>query len=267
MKILVGFLFASLAFGQNYASFAGVITTYPVARVSFLRSQGIKKDLLLDSSLVVYFPMSHAPGLLQNFDNSASGLTATKTGSFSSPVTYQGKTGPLTPYWQKSNSNSFTISPTPTITVPFSACAWVKPNNPTTTAFPRILETNYVSGLYLGGNGSGQYLFGVNNNVTTVAGTITTGTWPANPWVQICGVYSGTTATLYLNGSSAAGPTVITSPGTQTLAMAIGYCSSAGSGGCSGASGAWDGQIESVRVYNRALASGEIAAIYAAENH
>ena len=267
MKLLITFI-ALTASAQNYKSYDPGTGAYPVARVSFLSSQGIQKDLLHDSSLVVYFPMGHLPGLQQANDNSRSSLVATRTGPFGARGFYQSLTGPEGPYFQASSPNSYTISPTPTLAGTFTVMAWVKPSSPSTSQFPRVIETFYQTGFFLGGNGSGQWLFGVNNNVTTSAGTITTGSWPNNPWVFLCGVYNGATATLYVNGTAVAGPTTITSPGTKSLAMAIGYCSSAGSAGCAGSSGAWDGQIDSVRVYSgRALSSGEIAAIYNAENH
>ena len=78
-----------------------------------------------------------------------------------------------------------------------------------------------------------------------------------NQWVHITVVYSGGTATLYLNGASqgsgavsaslkdSAGPILIGASGNNTTRVAY-----------------MNGSIDDVRLYNRALTAGEIAALY-----
>jgi uncharacterized repeat protein (TIGR03803 family) len=82
---------------------------------------------------------------------------------------------------------------------------------------------------------------------------------PTNTWVHVAATYDGTNMVIYRNGVQVG---LVTYPGiiaTNSKPFFIGRTDGGGS-----FSGYWDGQIDEVSIYNRALSSNEIAAIYAA---
>jgi len=247
------------ASAQNYTSY----NNQPVARESFLRSQWTGSNIFGDSSLIAYWPLTGVGGT--SYDFSGHGINTTFSGLPSAP--FGGKTGPFAPYFNRLMPNSLTMSPAPALTVPFTVSAWVKASSPT-GGYTRILETDYQKGVYLGLDTTmTKFLFIVANPSVGACsgGTVTTGSWSTSPWQMVTGVYNGTSGYLYVNGVQVAGPCAFTSPGTTTLPMKVGYCAVASY--CSGAIGAWDGQIAGLRIYGRVLSAGEILAIYSAENH
>ncbi len=82
------------------------------------------------------------------------------------------------------------------------------------------------------------------------------GSVPLNTWVQVTAVRSGTTVTMYVNGTSNASGTVGT-PATPTSGLSIG--SNSVTGGQNFA-----GSLDDVRIYNRALSAAEVQALYKA---
>ncbi|HTR37098.1 MAG TPA: LamG-like jellyroll fold domain-containing protein [Bryobacteraceae bacterium] len=146
------------------------------------------------------------------------------------------------------------------LTQSFSISAWVNSSAASQTAFGRIAETQYMRGFYLGANASAKsYKFIVNGaNGTTgtcgaqygcaEGGTISSG------WHLVTGTYDGSMAVLYVDGVEAASDT-FTAPANVSLPLYIGrYYAANGYG--------WNGAIDEVRLYNRALSSTEAAAIY-----
>jgi hypothetical protein len=255
-------LAALTAFPQNYASYNNV----PVARASFLRSQWTNGNVYKDSSLIFYWPMTRASGTY--YDYSGHGIIGLFQGMVSGGP-YSGKIGPYAPYLTKNGPNSISLPTTPTLTVPFTVSVWVKANAPS-GGYSRILETDYEKGVYLGLDSTmSKFQFIVNVGTGSVGtcsgGTITAGLWPNSPWQMVTGVYDGTYGSLYVNGVQAAASCPFSSPGTTSLPMKVGYCYVANY--CAGSTGAWDGQIASVRVYGRALSAAEITAIYNAEKN
>jgi hypothetical protein len=87
---------------------------------------------------------------------------------------------------------------------------------------------------------------------------------------MVTGTYdSSNNGRLYVNGTQVGTTQAFTNPGATTLNIGIGWCSASSTVGCSPNSplNAWDGQIQGVRIYGRALSQAEIQAIYTAENH
>ena len=138
----------------------------------------------------------------------------------------------------------------------FSVSAWVNPAATTQGGYSRILETQYNGGLYLGVDGSGtKYKFIVNtgNGATggcgsaygcAEGGTIATG------WHLVIGTYDGMTAKLYVDGVLV-GSETFAAPGNTNYPLYVGrYYASNGYG--------WNGVLDEVRVYNRALSAAEI---------
>ena len=81
---------------------------------------------------------------------------------------------------------------------------------------------------------------------------LTTGGVSHGDWHHTAAVYNGSTLTLYVDGKLVAGPTATASvPVANALALTIGSL---------GTNYYWTGQIEDVRIYNRALSTDEVAA-------
>ena len=93
----------------------------------------------------------------------------------------------------------------------------------------------------------------VFEGIKTSAGT--------NQWQFVCGVISGTTVTAYVNGSSAGGTsaTVTGTRATVTASTRIGKLHD-------GAPYLMRGNMDDVRIYNRALTQAEITALYNSGN-
>lgn len=117
------------------------------------------------------------------------------------------------------------------------------------------------------GSGSldGFDLYTFNNNLLArldlSAGTdytiTATGGWATNTWHHVAwtGDGSGSTSRLYLDGVQVGTATVATNAVASTYPLGL---ASAGS-----AEFKWTGKIDAVRIYNRALATNEVAQLYA----
>jgi hypothetical protein len=77
----------------------------------------------------------------------------------------------------------------------------------------------------------------------------------AGKWTHVVGTFDGTNLRVYINGALSAGPTAITSAPVTTNAS-IGANPTGGN--------LWNGAIDEVRVYNRALSSNEVTTLYGA---
>ncbi|HUX35523.1 MAG TPA: LamG domain-containing protein, partial [Candidatus Paceibacterota bacterium] len=94
-------------------------------------------------------------------------------------------------------------------------------------------------------------------NARSSAGAVATGVW-----YYIAGVYSGanTTATLYINGAFAGSSTAPSSLKVSTTSLSIGADHDNGVG--EPAYRLFNGLIDDVRIYNRALSAAEIMSLY-----
>ncbi len=130
-----------------------------------------------------------------------------------------------------------------------SVCAWLYP-----TSHPNGWNVAVTFGSASNGDGNGLQVlssgtlqwFGWNDNVD---GNIVT----LNAWKHVCGTYDGTTAIIYENGTLINSATK--SWTTGTTAAYIGRALNAGN--------RWNGRVDDVRVYSRALTAGEVKALAA----
>ncbi len=140
--------------------------------------------------------------------------------------------------------------------------AWVKPD--VTTLNKRIVSK-------WGASGSRQYLLAVDNtssnkftfSVSSDGATAneicdTTSTYTAGQWYFLVGTYDGSDCKIYVNGtdvSSIASSTSGNIYSSGTYNLRIGAEADDGSN-------PFDGSIDEVRIYNRALSSSEIGSLY-----
>lgn len=95
----------------------------------------------------------------------------------------------------------------------------------------------------LGTQGTTYYFDGWNNAITAEGVTL-------DGWFNIVGVYDGTNASMYVNGTLVAGPTAKSWNTTVPYSYQIGRSSGGG--------GLWNGKIAKILMYNKALNGGEV---------
>lgn len=85
------------------------------------------------------------------------------------------------------------------------------------------------------------------------------GTLPLNQWIFVTVTYDGTTRNTYLNGAHVTTDTSLTGNIiTNTIALNIGYDA------CCGSRYYFDGSMDDIRLYNRALSDQEVGQLYEA---
>jgi hypothetical protein len=136
----------------------------------------------------------------------------------------------------------------------FTLDAWIK-GDPGMEQFGRILDSGYATGFALGRNGGGrQVLFEFRGSPYLISNADAID----NNWHHVAVVKSGGTATLYVDGAVQASVAVNAEAPTNTLPLFIGYNPGEGT------RGHWKGQLDEVRIYDRALSAAEVQANYSA---
>ncbi len=169
-----------------------------------------------------------------------------------SATTASGKEGDANGAFQYDGSNQYLDSTSdlglPKNAEPSTVCAWIKPKSYATslhqTAVSFGLYSNDARGLAVD---SGRHANFHYENANSVTGTAII---PLNAWTHICGVYNGTQATLFTNGSldglSAESLVLTTESGSFEIGkwvLGTNY---------------FPGTIDDVRIYNNALTSDQI---------
>jgi hypothetical protein len=195
-----------------------------------------------------------------NFDEGSGGIAHdTSGGGHNGPVNGAAWTaGKINTGLTFNGSSNNVITPAIALGGAFSVSAWVNPSVIPQIGYVRIAETNYASGFYLGTDTTGtKYKLIVNGGAGVTGtcgygcaegGTITSG------WHLVTATFDGATARLYVD-NAVAGSDTFTAPSNTNLPLYIGI-SYVGSGY------GWNGTIDEVRLYNRALSSAEVSAIY-----
>jgi hypothetical protein len=159
-----------------------------------------------------------------------------------------------------SGAGTGVVTPAISLGNAFSISVWVNPAALSQGGYVRIAETRYDRGLYLGVNAAGtKYKFIVNAGVgaggscgaaygCAEGGTITAG------WHLVTATYDGTAGKLYLDGALVATDT-FTAPASANLPLYIGRLYSTNGYG-------WNGKMDDIRLYNKALTEAEVAALY-----
>ncbi len=201
-------------------------------------------------------------------DDGSSGTTPTTAADSSG----NGNTGTLTngPTWTTSGkiNNALTLAAASSqyVSVPyasalepttaFTVTAWV---NPTSTSQMAIIASpdsdGWNNGWRLIVDGAPQ-LSGniVTSNTSPRATAINTANPPAGTWTHVALVYNGSTLTVYSNG-------VPGTPVSVTGTVTYGTSAFLPIGGASGVP-YFNGKIDDVRIYNRALSASEVTSLY-----
>jgi len=239
------------ASGFPNTSYGGTTVTNGVStQVNFQFSTGIG----LTSGLLCYWPFNEGSGAVAH-DQSGNGHNATlssttwTTGLFNYGLSFNG-------------SSSLGSIPSIPLTVAFSISTWVNPTVTSQSSYAALAQVESAGGFYLGVDSTGtQYKFVVNNGSGSTGscafggialgcaqgGTVTTG------WHLITGTYDGTTGILYVDGVMVASDT-FTATAAASVTLEIGRNYSSGS--------TWNGVLNGMRLYNRALTAEEVSNIF-----
>jgi|GEM_PF-1559755 len=219
-------------------------------------------NLDINDGLVGYWNLNEGTGTsaadVSGYDVTGTLASSTAQPTWSSTVPGSGYYGKNTASLDFDGGDHVTLSSTndlPSGTAARTMCAWAKTD--TTSANFRWIAaygTNSNSqAMFIGLNGTTLYGGGFGNDITASS------FWDTTNWKHICLVYDGANATLYGNGSVVAGPTAK----TWNLVKNYAYL---GSQVGPSASERWDGLVDDVRIYNRALSSTEITALSGGNN-
>lgn len=201
------------------------------------------------TGLIGYWALNESSGGTAS-DTSSSGFNGTLTGSPTWTTGYAG--------------NGLSFNPVSSPAVNISDNATLRPSQITVAAWlnPSVLDTAWQSALSKTTNGSwtdgwglASYVGGANkihffitNYATNEAEAVLT----PNTWSHVVGTYDGTTIKIYVNGSlvdsHAYSGGITSSNGPLQIGDAQGY--------------SWDGKIDEVRIYNRALDASEVGQLY-----
>jgi hypothetical protein len=203
------------------------------------------------AGLIGYWNFDEGSGSVAH-DSSGNGYNGAITGA-------AWTTGKMNTALQFNGSSNKVLTPNIALSQSFSISAWVNPAAVPQGTYARIAETQYNGGLYLGMNASGnKYKFIVNTGSGSTGscgasfgcaegGSVTSG------WHLVTGTFDGFTAKLYVDTILVASDT-FTAPGNTNLPLYIGMYYGGGFG--------WNGVLDEVRLYNRALSASEVTFIY-----
>ena len=204
----------------------------------------------LTAGLVGYWNFDEGSGTLAH-DTSGSGYNGNITGA-------TWTTGKVNGGLSFNGSANSVVTPPVSLGTTFSISAWVNPA--ALGGYLRIAETQYGPGFFLGTNAAGsKYKFIVNNGTGATGscglvfgcaegGTVTSG------WHLVTATYDGALARLYVDAVQVITET-FTAPLNTNLPLYIGLSYTGGN--------AWNGGIDEVRLYNRAITSTDVSGIFA----
>src|SRR4029079_8294341 len=203
----------------------------------------------VSSDLVAYWKFDEGSGTTAN-DSSGNGNTGTLVNG---PQWAAGITGKAVYFDGIDDNIGVADSNSLDLTGPYTLSAWVNPTA-TFTDFRSILVKNYNYYLYASvagycGDGSPLGGFSGTTNITVCQPP----PLPVNTWTHLSLTYDGSTLTLYRNGGAVPSPAASETlpPTTGTLQI-----------GASQYGENFQGRIDEVQIYRRALTATDIKALY-----
>jgi hypothetical protein len=143
----------------------------------------------------------------------------------------------------------------------FSACGWMKLAVASGHQTLVSIDGTNISGFYLRRDSSGPFSFQMRSTDSTTS-TLYSVTGTTSPvvgtWYHICGVFNGSTATLYVNGNSEGTPAAVAATWNATGNTIIGAAKWAGA-----RADYANGTLDDVRIYNTALTASQVRALAA----
>ncbi|HEX3745446.1 MAG TPA: S8 family serine peptidase, partial [Bryobacteraceae bacterium] len=220
--------------------------------ISTLVNVQFSTGIALSNGLAGNWPMNEGSGSVA-FDHSSSGYNAAlaNTAWVAGPANYAVSFG---------GSSSQGVTPTMPFGSAYSVSVWVNPASTTQSGWAGLAQVQSGSGMALGVDSTGgMYKFAVNGGAGSTGScayvSVTQGCAQggaiASGWHMVTGTYDGATAILYVDGVAVANDT-FTTPSNITMPMKIGA--------------SWNGALDNLRLYSRALTASEVAALFAQGN-
>jgi hypothetical protein len=198
------------------------------------------------------------------YDSSGYGNSGAWAGTAAGTSGYYsaGYVGPWAGYFNGSN-DKLTVSsssvPTLNVTGPLTICAWV--NIPSIPSMQEPIYSNSsgfeVGGVILGIAATGEVSL-IGNRTGAWWQVLSSSSISTNNWHHVAGVYTGAAAYVYVDGALKGSLSTSSSPASGG-GVYIGYTTQGGFA-------YFNGLLDDVRVYNRALSAGEIAGMYKVHN-
>ena len=253
------------SFLENYPGGEGILgdaiqeaTSQLVGRLTHL---GHSNTIALSSGLVGYWPFDGGVTSWKTDttqDQSGNGNTGNLASMSTTTSPVAGKIGGALKF--NGTSNYVNVSPFPSTTNPLTISAWVYPTSFAPTGFGSgnggtIIEENESGG------GAG-WIFGISDGGSTGQlwfwpsggnDKFSTNTVPLNKWTHVVATYDGTSIRFYING-------VLNS--VQTMSAPQGSATFLKIGAKAWTTGYWQGKLDEVRLYNRALSPQEVLQLY-----
>jgi prepilin-type N-terminal cleavage/methylation domain-containing protein len=225
-------------------------TTYPIKDYPDVMASGNNltiSPLYNTTGLVGYWPFEEGSGS-STADASGSGNAGSWGGTpAGTNGTYYagGKVGNYAGEFGGSSGNYISVSNIP-MTTSMTFAAWIQPTT-IPSSYPAIVQNSFSGGLYIQPSGA-MFMQICNGTCANVGGASAV----VNTWQYVVGMYSyssgSTTISLYVNGKS------VGMSGTSLVSNTI--------TGMSIGVQQYQGLIDDLRVYNRALSASEVQALY-----
>jgi len=205
-----------------------------------------------DGDLIAYWKLDEIDGSSDTPEEVSSETTSVANDANPPTVISPGKVGDAFDFDGSSGADRVKTDGNVSVGTSFSVSVWLRLDRNPPTAYRRIVENDYSSSFYLGCDNTGKYLFIVNNDFSLVGPSLVV---DSINWVHVAGTYdsASTTAKLYVNNNAVTN-TSIAAPSAVNLPVTIGSSSTGND--------TWTGDIDEVRIYNRALTAGEIDDLY-----
>ena len=198
-------------------------------------------------------------------DKSGNNNTGTLTSMTQSIATAAGKIGQGLRFDGTNDCVDAGLPASLDITGAVTVSAWIKPNS---SAFGKsIAAKSTVSGAqstqqyHLYDVGTNRMGFAVGNTTAILLSQTASNAVPNGKWSHLVGMYNGTDTTrFYLNGTQVDSDTSANFGALQQSGKNFNIGSTHGSTVCN--AGYFNGSLDDVRVYNRALSAAEVTALY-----
>ncbi|MDB4978768.1 MAG: hypothetical protein JWM56_954, partial [Candidatus Peribacteria bacterium] len=241
--------------GGAFTSGTGTMILLTNGQAKTLNETSAFNNLAIDDGLVGYWKMDEGVGTVAK-DLSRNG----SNGVLTNGPAWSGSSLPTTRFFNSKTLNfdgvddMVNISDTSSVFGGMKAVtisAWIYPRTTGGSSFGRVITKNDVSQFGIvynpnsAGNVAGLYVGAVSPQITASA--------PLNTWTHVAFTWNGSTITSYSNGVSAGSFANTTVLAADTNPLVIGNRSAGAR--------TWNGFIDDVRIYNRALNASEINAL------
>ena len=206
------------------------------------------------NGLVAYWSFNEGSGTIAH-DFSGNGNNGTLSGT-TIPVWTNGKFGKALTFDGSTSNVAFSFNATPINTIQrLTFSAWIK-TSVGTGVENNVIEIggNYNSwAIYIDSGDGGMPSLSLTGNWSTGRVKATTNVKDGK-WHLVTGTFDGTTGTIYIDGNAQNSAAVTLKSQTGVLSSAIGMNIGGGD--------PWNGQIDEVRIYSRALSASEVSNLY-----